>query len=143
MLRGEAAPLGLDVNIPTRTRSALILTVLFATAIHPSAQEPETARVTPTIVGGLTFALRHTVREAVLIPNPFIRPTSTRGSLDDQVLGLTGGLDIPVRLSTRLFITPTLRFHWLWDDDRNGTGTIRRGIDPFVTRLGVALGVGL
>jgi hypothetical protein len=102
----------------------------------------ETARVTPTIVGGVTFALRHTVREAVLIRN-LVRPTSTRGSLDDQVLGLTGGLDIPVRVSTRLFITPTLRFHWLWDGDRNGDGTVRRGIGPFVTRVGVALGVGL
>lgn len=127
------------------TRSAQLLTTHRDTTFSGlyAWTKDETARVTPTILGGLTLALRHTEKDAVRIPNPSFQPTSTRATVDDQVLGLTGGMDLPLRLSTRLFVTPTLRFHWLWDGDRWAQGTVKRGIGPFVTRVGVALGVGL
>ena len=93
----------------------------------------EDVRFTPTFVGGVTLAFRHTVRHYA----------TADVALNDLALGFTGGVDVTVRVSQRLFVAPTARIHWLAGRDRQEGGVPKRGVGPFVTRLGVGLGVGL
>lgn len=95
-----------------------------------SWSERDGGRATTTFVAGETLAYRNTVRHV--------------GSDEtDLVVGLSGGVDVAIRLSPRIFVTPTFRLHWLADRDRTSGGLPKRGVGSFITRLGVGLGVGL
>jgi hypothetical protein len=111
---------------------------LLTWAPHP------TRRAAAELVIGGTTAFRHTVRHTVSVLGT---GQPQRGPwpdviLDDNKLGVIGGVDIPVRLSPRMFLIPTLRVHYLFDDDRDQDGVVKRGIGPVITRLGIGVGVG-
>ena len=94
--------------------------------------EREEASVTPTFVGGFTVAWRQTVRHY----------TTSDNEVNDLKVGVAGGVDVTIRVSPRVFVAPTFRLHWISGGDRPQS-IPRRGVGPFVTRLGVSLGVGL
>jgi hypothetical protein len=104
-------------------------------------------RVQQTVVAGGTLALRHTVRQTQAVSTGTSLPPP-RGPypavvLDDIEFGLVAGVDFPVRLSSRLWLIPTGRVHYLFDQDRDqyGGGPVKRGVGAFITRLGVGIGV--
>jgi hypothetical protein len=83
--------------------------------------------------------VRHTV--AVRDPRQPSGPLRPDEIFDDAAIGLAGGVDIPVRITPRLDLIPTVRVHWLFDKDRTQDGVVKRGIRPVFTRLGLGVGV--
>jgi hypothetical protein len=105
-----------------------------------------TNRVRVALIGGGGFAYRHAVRHIVAVhtgslpqrgPAPDIRV-----SLDDWKPGLVGGADVPITVSPRVSILPTVRLHYIFDDDRDESGVVKRSVGALVARVGVGVGVG-
>jgi hypothetical protein len=160
---GGAAPgMVLGVRIPSSSATQLAVEASLARPIHGkqsgrglgtflsshtdrifsalAAWTPTTTgSVVPTFLGGASVVLRHTTRMGTPIPgSTFVTPSTV---LDDTVVGIVGGVDGAVRISSRLSFMPTLRVHYLLDQDRRGDGVVKRGVGPFITRIGGGIGI--
>ena len=92
------------------------------------------------LVGGGGVAFRQTSRTGQIVrefTGELIGPRVER--LNDIVPAALGGLDVHIRLSRRSAVVPFVRAHYLFDSDRTGDGTVKRGVASFIFRAGVTL----
>lgn len=95
-------------------------------------------KISPSFVAGMSVVWRHTTRtgEFQRFADPFNRQPVTE-TLDDAAAGVLGGVDARVRVSPRLFLTPSVRLHVVLDDDRRPGGPPKRGVGSVLGRAGV------
>jgi hypothetical protein len=61
--------------------------------------------------------------------------------LNDLVLGVVGGTDVRIRISSRLFLMPTFRLRYLFDADKDDDGVVKRGVGALIIRPGIGAGI--
>ena len=93
----------------------------------------------PEFVAGVSWIVEQAERESSNID--FVTgagPFHPLESSSEDKLGFVGGLDFPFRLSSRMFLTPQLRLHWI-PRDRNPAARGVHGLSAVVWRPAVAL----
>jgi hypothetical protein len=100
---------------------------------------PAPARVRAAVAGGIGFAVRHTERtgtfRSTFSPSPMNRAVSE--ILTDTVVAASAGVDLVVADLQRVGLLALWRVHFVWDDDRNPDGVVRRGVGSIIFRYGV------
>ena len=95
-------------------------------AIFRFFPEPVEKRVTGAVVVGPGVAWRHTTHEQ-------------GADTDVLVCAATVGFDVPIRVRTRLAVVPSMRFHYLFDDDRANDSPIpQTGVSNVLLRFAVS-----
>jgi len=99
--------------------------------------------VAASLVGGGSVASRNTTRRPIrfVSPGSFPPPGLRAEMLNDLVLGVVGGTDVRIRVSSRLFLMPTFRLHYLFDEDKDDDGVVKRGVGALIIRPGIGAGI--
>ncbi len=119
--------------------------VIVSALLHVHGRQ--TARVRPELVRGGSYVREDTVQlVAYQVGAPF-PPTENYGPFSPapavirDTLALTGGADVPIRLTNHVSLVPEGRVHWIArvGDSEAGTASADLVLGPVVVRLAVAV----
>jgi len=104
---------------------------------------PFTSRVRVAAVGGFGAAWRQTSRSGT-VGQGFGSTTTVpfNDQLTTVVPAALGGADLSVRVAEKVSILAGGRLYYLFDDDRQEDGVVRRGISSIVARVGAGVQIG-
>jgi hypothetical protein len=95
----------------------------------------------PEFVGGFSYVYEDTLQQSALkdfVTGGFFPFERSPRSLIRDTWGLTGGLDFPIPLNSRITIAPQLRVHWISRADGSDPN-VAHGLSPVVWRPSLAL----
>jgi hypothetical protein len=96
----------------------------------------------PEFVGGFSYVYEDTLRQLAFrnfLTGGYGRLEGSPESVTRDTWGLTGGLDFPIPLNSRIAIAPQLRVHWISRAGVSEGGSATMGLSPLVWRPALAL----
>jgi hypothetical protein len=96
----------------------------------------------PEFVGGISYIHEDTLRQLAFrnfLTGGFGRFEGSPQSVIRDTWGLTGGLDFPIPLNSRIAIAPQLRVHWISRASVSEGGSATIGLSPVVWRPALAV----